>query len=44
MRSLLKFAAVHTPVFNFFNQERRLSIRQRFKGNRAAGLAGWCGL
>ena len=39
MRSLQKFAAVHSSVFNLFNQERSLSSRQIFKQNRAAALA-----
>ena len=41
MRSLQKFAAVHSSVFNLFNQERSLSSRQIFKQNRAAALAEW---
>ena len=41
MRSLQKFAAVHTSVFNDFNQERSLSSRDIFKLNRSAALAEW---
>lgn len=41
MRSLQKFASVHTSVFNHFNQERHLYSRQSFKLNRAAALAAW---
>jgi putative transposase len=44
MRSLQKFAAVHSSVFNHFNSERSLSSRQIFKSNRAAALAEWRGL
>ena len=41
MRSLQKFAAVHSSVFNHFNQERSLSSRQIFKLNRATALTEW---
>jgi putative transposase len=41
MRSLQKFAAVHSSVHNHFNQERHLYSRQNFKLNRAAALAEW---
>jgi putative transposase len=41
MRSLQKFAAVHAPVSNHFNQERSLFSRPHFKANRAAALAEW---
>src|SRR5210317_463700 len=44
MRSLQKFAAVHSSVHNHFNQERSLSHRNLFKANRAAALAEWRGL
>ena len=44
MRNLQKFAAVHSSVFNHFNQERGLSSREIFKRNRAAALAEWRGL
>ncbi|WP_413875130.1 IS6 family transposase [Albidovulum sp.] len=44
MRTLQKFASVHAPVFNHFNQERSLSSRSNFKTNRAAALAEWRGL
>jgi putative transposase len=44
MRSLQKFAAVHSSVHNHFNQERHLYSRQYFKRNRAAALAEWRGL
>ena len=41
MRSLQKFAAVHSSVFNHFNQDRSLSRRDIFKRNRTAALAEW---
>jgi putative transposase len=41
MRSLQKFTAVRSSVFNLFNQERSPSSRQIFKQNRAAALAEW---
>jgi putative transposase len=44
MRSLQKFVAGHSSVFNHFNQERSLSSRPDFKLNRAAALAEWRGL
>ena len=44
MRSLQKFAAVHSSVFNHFNQDRSLSKRDHFKANRTAALAEWRGL
>ena len=44
MRSLQKFAAVHSSVFNHFNHERSLSSRDLFKLNRTAALDEWRGL
>ncbi len=41
MRSLQTFAAVHSSVYNHFNQERSLSSRHIFKKHRAAALAEW---
>jgi len=41
MRSLQKFAAVHSSVYNHFNQERSLSRRDHFKLNRNAALDEW---
>lgn len=41
MRSLQKFAAVHSSVSNHFNQERHLFNRANFNFNRAAALAEW---
>lgn len=41
MRSLQKFAAVHSSIHNHFNQERGLSSRDNFKASRSAALAEW---
>jgi putative transposase len=41
MRSLQKFAAVHSSVHNQFNLDRHLYSRKNFKLNRAAALAEW---
>lgn len=41
MRSLQKFAAVHSSVFNHFNQDRQLNHRSIFKESRSAALAEW---
>ncbi|WP_109311217.1 IS6 family transposase [Ruegeria sp. AU67] len=41
MRSLQKFAAVHSSVYNHFNQERSLTSRDTFKLTRAAALSEW---
>jgi len=41
MRSLQKFVAFHSSVFNHFNQDRSLSKRDHFKLNRNAALAEW---
>jgi len=41
MRTLQKFAAVHSSVYNHFNQERSLSSRDIFKLNRTAALTEW---
>lgn len=41
MRSLQKFAAVHSSVFNHFNHDRNLSRRDIFKLNRTAALDEW---
>jgi putative transposase len=44
MRTLQKFASVHSSVYNLFNSERSLSSRPLFKAHRAAALAEWRGL
>ena len=41
MRSLQKFAAVHSSVHNHFNFDRALSTRPFFKANRDAALKEW---
>jgi putative transposase len=41
MKSLQKFAAVHSSVHNHFNKERHLYTRCNFKHNRATALAEW---
>ena len=41
MRSLQKFASVHSSVCNHFNQQRHLYSRANFKLNRHAALAEW---
>jgi putative transposase len=41
MRSLQKFAAVHSSAHNHFNQERHLYSRDNFKLNRSAALSEW---
>jgi hypothetical protein len=41
MRTLQKFAAIHSSVHNHFNQERHLYSRENFKLNRATALAEW---
>ena len=41
MRSLQKFAAIHSSVYNHFNRERSLSSRDVFKLNRTVALAEW---
>ena len=41
MRSLLKFAAVHSSVHNHFNFERHINDRNWFKENRQNALAEW---
>ncbi len=41
MRSLQKFAAVYSSIYNHFNQERSLTSRDTFKLTRTAALAEW---
>ncbi len=41
IKTLQKFAAVHAPIHNHFNQDRHLNRRAIFKQNRAAALAEW---
>jgi putative transposase len=41
MRSLQKFAAVHSSAFNNFHQDRQLNHRTIFKERRTVALAEW---
>ena len=41
MRTLQKFAAVHSSIHNHFNLERHFYSRSDFKENRATVLAEW---
>ncbi len=41
MRSLQKFASVHSSVYNHFNLERSLTSRDTFKLTRAVALSEW---
>ncbi len=41
MRSLQKFVAAHSSVYNHFNKERSLTSRETFKLTRTAALAEW---
>ena len=41
MRSLQKFASIHSSVFNHFNKERHLNSRETYKVQREAALVEW---
>jgi len=41
MKSLQKFASIHTNIHNHFNSQRDLVDRQTFKANRPVTLAEW---
>ena len=41
MRSLQKFASIHSSVFNHFNKERHLNSRDTYKVQREAALIEW---
>ena len=41
MRSLQKFASIHSAVHSHFNQERHLNSRANFKLTRTVALAEW---
>jgi putative transposase len=41
MKTLQKFAAVHSQLHNHFNQERHLISRRIYKERRATALAAW---
>ena len=41
MRSLQKFASIHSSVYNHFNHQRNIESRARFKSQRDAALLEW---
>jgi len=41
MRSLQKFASIHSSVYNHFNHQRNIESRARFKSLRDAALLEW---
>jgi putative transposase len=41
MKTLQKFASVHTSVHNHFTQERHLVSREEYRARRSAALAEW---
>ena len=41
LKSLQKFASVHTLIFNHFNSERHLIDRQTYKARRSVALTEW---
>jgi len=41
IRSLQKFAAIHSSVYNHFNLDRHLNSRSAFKARHDAALQGW---
>jgi len=41
MRSLQKFASIHSSIYNHFNQERSLYSRHNYKENRTAAFNEW---
>ncbi len=41
MRTLQRFTAIHSSVYNHFNQDRHLNRRDIFKENRSVALAEW---
>ena len=41
IKTLQKFAAAHSLIYNHFNHQRSLNRRQIFKQPRAAALAEW---
>jgi putative transposase len=44
MKSLQKFASVHSSLHNLFNSERHLVDRQTYRKRRSDALAEWQGL
>ena len=41
VKTLQKFAAVHTSIHNHFNLDRHLNSRSVYRQNRSAALAEW---
>lgn len=41
MRSLQKFASIHSSVYNHFNHQRNIESRAKFKSLRDAALREW---
>ena len=41
MRSLQRFASIHSSVYNHFNQQRNIESRARFKSLRDVALLEW---
>ncbi len=41
VKTLQKFVAVHSAIYNHFNHQRNLNRRQVFNQHRAAALAEW---
>ncbi len=41
MKTLQKFAAVHSALHNHFNKDRHLTLRDSFKAQRSTALAEW---
>ncbi len=41
IKTLQRFASVHTSIFNHFDFDRHLIPREIFKQNRSAALAEW---
>ena len=41
VKTLQKFAAVHTSIHNHFNLDRHLNSRETFKQDRSAALTEW---
>jgi putative transposase len=41
IKTLQRFASVHSSIHNHFNKDRHLNRREIFKQNRSAALAEW---
>ena len=41
IKTLQKFTAVHSSLYNHFDHQRNLNRRQIFKDHRGAALAEW---